>query len=228
MKALILAAGQGIRLRPHTLNCPKPLLQCGPHRLIEYHLYRLAAAGFDEAVITTSYRSQDFKAHLKPESHYGLKLTFSMEPPPCFETGGGIIHALKYLDDAPFCVISGDLYTTYSFESFLDQNPEWGHVYLVPARRPHADFDLQSGLIRPNGPYFYGNMGIFHPRCFHHWPLCRVPLGKILRDLSAQNRLTGSIIDATWHNVSTPQQWAQLHNTLKTMPTIYNTTHQSS
>lgn len=220
MQAIILAAGQGQRLRPHTLTCPKPLLQCGPHRLIEYHLYRLAAAGCHEAIITTSYRSQDFKAYLKDESHYGLKLTFSREPPPCFETGGGIIRALQYLDDAPFCVISGDLYTTYPFEQLMKQHPEWGHLCLVPAQTPQADFGLQSGLIQSPGPYWYGNIGVFHPRCFNDWPLCRIPLGRILRQLSAQRRLTGSIIESTWHNVSTPQQWTQLHDQLKTLPTL--------
>ena len=218
MKALILAAGQGIRLRPHTLNCPKPLLQCGPHRLIEYHLYRLAAAGFDEAVITTSYRSQDFKKLLGSGKTYGIKITYTMEPPPCFETGGGIIHALPHFHDQPFAVISGDLYTDYPFEQLKKLKTNWGHVYLVQPASGVADFGLDGQKLTLSGPYLYANMGVFHPKVFASWPLCRVSLKQVLHHAHKQHPITAEYVTPQWHNVSTPQQLEQLHRQLLNTP----------
>lgn len=217
MKVLLLAAGQGQRMRPKSLDCPKPLLQCGQHRLIEYHLYQLAAAGFEEIIINVSYRSQDFKPILGDGQRYGLHIEYSHEPQPCYETAGAVIHALPMLGDAPFLMISSDIYTDFAWHSLHHQQPDYAHLILrAPTQlTSQGDFHLEQGKITGAGAYLYANIGVFNPSLFRSWPLCRLPLRRVLQaHLRQPGRITGACWSGRWHNLSTPSQLAALHQQL--------------
>ena len=114
MKAMILAAGRGERMRPLTDRMPKPLLEIGGQPLIVWHLERLAAAGFREIVINHAHLGAQIETRLGNGSHWGLSIAYSAEG-TALETAGGIARALPLLGDAPFAVINGDIYTDYDF-----------------------------------------------------------------------------------------------------------------
>src|ERR1700712_506823 len=114
MKAMILAAGKGERLRPLTLHTPKPLVRVGGVPLIEYHLRALEAAGVAEVVINHAWLGQQIEDYLGDGQHLGLSISYSPEGEP-LETGGGIFRALPLLGDKPFLVVNGDIWTDYNF-----------------------------------------------------------------------------------------------------------------
>ncbi|NEL65061.1 MAG: nucleotidyltransferase family protein, partial [Xanthomonas perforans] len=155
MKALIFAAGFGERMRPLTEHTPKPLLSVGGAPLIVWHLRKLAALGVNEAVINTSWLAEQFPQLLGDGSAYGLRLTYSYEGTTPLETGGGMLHALPLLGDAPFLLINGDIWTDFDF-SRLPQAPA-GLAQLVLVDRPsyaaRADFALDAdGKVRADLP----------------------------------------------------------------------------
>ena len=109
MKAFILAAGRGERMRPLTDHTPKPLLLAGGKPLIVWHLERLAAAGFREIVINHAHLGAQIEEALGDGSRWGLHIQYSPEPPGALETAGGIATALPLLGDRPFLVANGDV-----------------------------------------------------------------------------------------------------------------------
>ena len=147
MKAMILAAGRGERLRPLTDNTPKPLLQAGQHKLIEYHLYHLAKAGFKDIVINVAWLGEKIINTLGDGSNYNLSIKYSNEGEQALETGGGIFKALPLLGDDPFLVINGDIWTDYPFKNLYDFIPQdMAHLIMVhnPEHNPAGDFYLQN------------------------------------------------------------------------------------
>lgn len=136
MRAMILAAGFGERMRPLTKHTPKPLLEVGGVALIEHHLRRLAAAGFDELVINVSHLGQQIIDFCGDGGAWGVQITFSEEDEP-LETAGGIIKALPLLGSEPFLVVNGDVWTDYPFELVLSHDlPESGGAHLVLVDNP--------------------------------------------------------------------------------------------
>ena len=149
MKAMVLAAGRGERMRPLTDEQPKPLLRVGGKRLIEYHLERLSAAGFREVVINTGWLGDKIEAALGTGEQFGLSITYSHERPEALETGGGIFQALPLLGSAPFLLVNGDVWTDIDFGALRRDPPEGSlaHLVLVPNPPQHArgDFLLENG-----------------------------------------------------------------------------------
>ncbi len=149
---MILAAGRGERLRPLTLETPKPLLPVGGAPLIEHHLRALAAAGFREVVINLSWLGAKISAHLGDGARFGLAIAYSEEGEPPLETGGGIFHALPLLGPGPFAVINGDVWTDYPYAR-LRETPlaagDLARLVLVPnpEQHPAGDFDLADGRL---------------------------------------------------------------------------------
>ena len=113
MKAFILAAGRGERMRPLTDHTPKPLLLAGGKPLIVWHLERLVAAGFREAGINHAHLGEQIEAALGVGSQWGLSIVYSPEPPGALETAGGIANALPLLGDQPFLVVNGDIWCDF-------------------------------------------------------------------------------------------------------------------
>lgn len=149
MKAMILAAGEGRRMRPLTDHTPKPLLQVGGMALLEHHIVNLRSAGFSELVVNAAYLGQQVHDFCGDGSRWGVQITVSMEPEP-LETAGGIIQALPMLGESPFLVVNGDIWCPYPFGTLRDIGLPTGGAHLIlvdnPAHNPAGDFAL-----RPDG-----------------------------------------------------------------------------
>ncbi|MEM8845353.1 MAG: nucleotidyltransferase family protein, partial [Pseudomonadota bacterium] len=142
MKAMILAAGRGERLRPLTDKLPKPLVRVGHSTLIEHHIKNLSSAGFDSIVINTSHLGNKIQDYLGDGSKYNIPLEYSHEGEQALETGGGIANALPLLGDHPFLVISADIYCEITFDPSFLLNSTDMHLFMVnnPAHHPNGDF----------------------------------------------------------------------------------------
>jgi len=151
MKAMILAAGEGQRMRPLTDVTPKPLLEVAGKPLIEHHIVRLATAGFTEIVVNVSHLGQQLVDFLGDGSQWQVAISISAEQTP-LETAGGIIQALPHLDDAPFLLVNGDVFTDYPFVQLRETVPSerGAHIVLVPnpAHRPEGDFLLSDSCVK--------------------------------------------------------------------------------
>ncbi|MFQ5460960.1 MAG: NDP-sugar synthase, partial [Anaerolineae bacterium] len=132
MKAMILAAGRGERMRPLTDQLPKPLLEAGGRRLIEYHLQALAGAGIRDIVINHAHLGQQIEDFLGDGSRYGVQIHYSPEDGRPLETGGGIFHALPQLGPDPFLVVNGDVWSDYPFARLPRQPAGLAHLVLAP------------------------------------------------------------------------------------------------
>ncbi|MBN8280904.1 MAG: nucleotidyltransferase family protein, partial [Gammaproteobacteria bacterium] len=154
MRALILAAGRGERMRPLTNDQPKPLLPAGGQPLIDYHVQALARAGIRELVVNLSWQGAKLRAHLGDGQRYGVRFAFSEEGPEPLETGGGILHALPLLGADPFWVVNGDIACDYRFATRALPAGALAHLVLVdnPPHNPRGDFRLQDGRVAPEPP----------------------------------------------------------------------------
>ncbi len=206
MKAMILAAGRGERLRPLTDSTAKPLIKVGKHSLIEYHLNALAKAGIHDIAINVSHFPEQIQSALGDGSHYGVNIHYLVEP-QALETAGGIINALPILGTEPFIVVSGDIYTDYDFSTLLTCKPTHAHLVLVD--RPNyllkGDFNLSDGLVVPrvDDSLTYANIGVYHPHFFANCPPGVLPLGPLLQAAAAKQQITGEHYAGQWWNVGT-------------------------
>lgn len=214
MKAMILAAGKGERMRPLTLTTPKPLVRAGGVPLIEYHLRALAAAGFDEIVINHAWLGQQIEDYLGDGSRYGVHIQYSPEGEP-LETGGGIFRALPLLGDEAFVVVNGDIWTDYDF-SVLHQ-PIVGLAHLVlannPDHHPAGDFQLIDGQVRDSqadAPTLtYSGIAVLHPQLFEGCSAGAFKLAPLLRSAMANGQVSGERLNGQWVDVGTHERLAQ-------------------
>jgi MurNAc alpha-1-phosphate uridylyltransferase len=214
MKAMILAAGKGERMRPLTLTTPKPLIRAGGVPLIEYHLRALAAAGFTEIVINHAWLGQQIEDYLGDGSQYGVRIQYSPEGEP-LETGGGIFRALPLLGDEAFVVVNGDIWTDYDF-SVLHQ-PIVGLAHLVlannPDHHPAGDFQLIDGQVRDAQPeaatLTYSGIAVLHPQLFEGCSAGAFKLAPLLRTAMANGQVSGERLNGQWVDVGTHERLAQ-------------------
>ncbi|QSL88350.1 N-acetylmuramate alpha-1-phosphate uridylyltransferase MurU [Pseudomonas atacamensis] len=214
MKAMILAAGKGERMRPLTLTTPKPLVRAAGVPLIEYHLRALAAAGFTEIVINHAWLGQQIEDHLGDGSRFGLSIQYSPEGEP-LETGGGIFRALSLLGDDAFLVVNGDIWTDYDF-SVLHQ-PINGLAHLVladnPPHHPKGDFTLIDGKVRDGEPdaqtLTYSGIAVLHPQLFDGCSDGAFKLAPLLRNAMAKGEVTGERLKGHWVDVGTYERLAE-------------------
>ncbi len=219
MKAMILAAGRGERLRPHTDITPKPLILVGQHRLIEYHLLNLAGAGIRQVVVNISWLGDQIRDTLGDGSRYGLAITYSDEGEEALETAGGIINALPLLGEALFIVINGDIWCDYDLAGLITRDLRHeAHLVLVnnPEHNPEGDFAIEDGMIRNNGEnkLTYSGIGLYTPAFFADTQPGKKALGPILRKKSDQNRISGEIYPGQWVDIGTIERLAQLRSYL--------------
>ncbi len=225
MKAFILAAGRGERMRPLTDHTPKPLLVAGGKPLIVWHLERLAAAGFREVVINHAHLGTQIEQALGDGSQWGLNIRYSPEPPGALETAGGIATALPLLDDQPFLVVNGDVYCDFDFGRFFRLTVEgWqpaAHLVMVanPAHHTGGDFSLDGErVIYANGEQTltYAGIGVFSPSFFAGvQPGTVMKLRPLLDAAIAAGTLTGERFAGRWVDVGTPQRLAELDAELR-------------
>lgn len=219
MKAMILAAGRGERLRPHTDITPKPLIQVGEHRLIEYHLLNLASAGFKDVIINISWLADQIRETLGDGSTYSLNITYSDEGEEALETAGGIINAMPYLGDEPFIVINGDIWCDYDLGNL--KNPgmaQEAHLVLVnnPEHNSDGDFAIENGMIRNNGEnrLTYSGIGVYTQAFFADTNPGKKALAPILRKKSDLDKVSGEVHNGKWVDIGTIERLAQLRSYL--------------
>lgn len=222
MKAFILAAGRGERMRPLTDHTPKPLLPAGGKPLIVWHLERLAAAGFREIVINHAHLGSLIEQTLGDGSQWGLHIQYSPEPPGALETAGGIASALPLLGDQPFLVVNGDVYCDLDFGRFAGWTAGMAHLVMVenPAHHTAGDFSLDGERVTyANGEQTltYAGIGVFSPAFFADvQPGTVMKLRPLLDAAIATGALTGERYTGRWVDVGTPERLAELDQELRT------------
>ena len=213
MKAMILAAGRGERMRPLTDSTPKPLLKVNDKSLIEYHIESLRAAGIRNLVINTGWLGEQVRAALGDGSRYGVRIDYSIEPETAYETGGGIFHALPRLSD-PFMVVNGDIWTDYNFSDLLEQPGKQAHLVLVenPPQHPAGDFSIINGLAYPDGDkkLTFSGIGCYRKSLFNGLNAGSFPLAPILKKFMSRGEVTAEYFTGTWNDVGTPDRLGEL------------------
>ncbi|MGB2818941.1 MAG: nucleotidyltransferase family protein [Burkholderiaceae bacterium] len=231
MKALILAAGRGERMRPLTDATAKPLLAVGGKRLIEWQIEALARAGVREMVVNTAHLPGQFEAVLGDGSRHGVRLAYSREgerAEDALETLGGIVRALPQLGPSAFVVVSGDIVTDYDYAALrewagrIDAGEADAHLVLVdnPPFHPRGDMALAGGRIDPDGEprLTYANIGVFAPRLFAGLAPERAKLFPWLYGAARAGRVTGEHSAARWFNIGTPAELQRADAELRASP----------
>lgn len=219
MKAMILAAGRGERMRPLTDTTPKPLLKVGNERLIGWHLRRLKQAGIQEIVINHAWLGKTIEATLKNGSDYGVQITYSAEGEKGLETAGGIANALPFLGDEPFLVVNGDVFTDMDFQAAVQEakrlpENQMAYLWLVnnPEHHPKGDFFLENNNLiveesREGRRGTFSGIGLYRPSLFEGIaPNSVAKLAPLLRQAMAKKQVGGAFYDGLWIDVGTPER----------------------
>ena len=208
MRAMILAAGRGERMRPLTDETPKPLLRIGGQTLIEQKVHALARAGITELVINHAHLGEQIVAALGDGNAYGVSISYSPEPADALETGGGIHNALPLLGDDPFLVVNADIWTDYDFAGLPVQPEGLAHLVMVdnPVHNPDGDFFLSGGRLSRDGPVklTFSGIGVYRPALFANCTPGAFPLAPLLRDAMDAGRVTGEHYTGPWFDIGTP------------------------
>jgi MurNAc alpha-1-phosphate uridylyltransferase len=218
MRAMILAAGLGTRMRPLTGDLPKPLLEVGGHSLIEYHLRALARAGVRHVVVNHSRQGHRIEAACGDGSAFGLHITYSAEGEAPLDTGGGIRRALPLLGVAAFIVVNADIWTDFDFTALPRRPAGTAHLVLVPnpAHHPRGDFALDRDRVREGGALLtYSGIAVFAPELFRDSPDGAFPLAPLLRQAIRAGKVTGQLHEGDWIDVGTPERLQELDRLLR-------------
>ena len=224
MKAMILAAGLGNRMRPLTLHTPKPLLEVGGKPLIVWHIEKLQKIGVTEIVINTAWLGEKLATTLGDGSKFGVTILWSHEGEG-LETAGGIINALPLLGDEPFILVNGDVWTTMDFASLLDVQlgEQQAHLVLVenPPQHLKGDFILSNGLAytfeqeQLGEALTYSGIAVLHPRMFAGLENGKRPLAPLLKQAMQQQQVSAEKLQGIWVDVGTPERLEQLDQQIK-------------
>ncbi|MBB3191284.1 N-acetylmuramate alpha-1-phosphate uridylyltransferase MurU [Halomonas cerina] len=219
MKAMILAAGLGTRMRPLTDHCPKPLLDVAGKPLIVHHLERLAAAGIVEVVINVSYRADQILDALGDGRDFGVSIAWSREPTP-LETGGGIRQALPMLGSAPFLLLNGDVWCDLDPTVLTLPTQDLAQLVLVdnPDHHPEGDFALDTeGRVHARGAprLTYAGLALLDPALVADESPGAFVLAPLLRRAMAEGRVGGHHHRGSWVDVGTPERLAALDRRLR-------------
>ena len=223
MRAMILAAGRGERMRPLTDTCPKPLLPVGGRPLIAWHLESLARAGITDILVNHAWLGERIEAALGDGRAYGVRLRYSAES-PALETAGGIARALPFFQDRPFLVLNGDVWCDWDPARAPRLAAAWpadrlAHLVLVdnPAHHPAGDFTLRAdGLVEPPADaaaatLTFAGIGLYRPALFAGTDPDRpAPLAPLLRRAMAARAVSGERHAGRWIDVGTPARLAAL------------------
>ncbi|MGR8929688.1 MAG: N-acetylmuramate alpha-1-phosphate uridylyltransferase MurU [Gammaproteobacteria bacterium] len=216
MRAMILAAGRGERMRPLTDSTPKPLLKVGGKALIEYSLENLAAAGFSDVVINVAYLGRQIMDYCGDGSRWGVDIRYSNEGETALETAGGIAKALPLLGGAPFLVINADIVCDYPLAELPGKHIELAHLILIdnPPHHPRGDFSLQAnGLIaeQDEDKLTFSGIGVYHPALFADLLVGEpVKLRPVLSQAMLHGRVTGEYYKGLWLDIGTPDRLQEL------------------
>jgi MurNAc alpha-1-phosphate uridylyltransferase len=219
MKAMVLAAGRGERMRPITDRIPKPLVPVAGKPLIGYHLEALARAGVRDIVINLSWLGSQIREALDDGERFGVSITYSEEGPVPLETGGGIFRALQWLGSEPFLVVNGDIWTDFDFRSIALAPSAHACLVLVPnpPQLPRGDFGLEGDLVveRETDRFTYSGIGIYTAQFFAGCEAGRFPLLPLLKRAIAARALCGQVHRGDWSDIGSPERLAALETRLR-------------
>ena len=216
MKAMILAAGRGERMRPLTDTLPKPLLEVHGKALIIWHIEKLAQNGFKEIVINIAHLGYKIAQALGDGSKWGLKIIYSDEQESgALESAGGIKKALPILGDEPFLVVNGDVFCDYEFDPNFDLQGAQAHLILVPnpEHNKRGDFGLQDKKVlnEASTMYTFSGIGYYSPKLFENVALQKSPLAPLLREAITNQAITGEVFKKMWHDVGTEKRLNEIN-----------------
>ena len=220
MKAMILAAGLGSRMRPLTDHLPKPMLAVGGKPLIVWHLERLKQCGFSEVVINVAWKGGKLIEALETGEQLGLSIQYSDEREEgALETAGGIIKALPLLGDEPFLVVNGDIWCDYDFQSVSPiKQGDLCHLVLVnnPPHHLEGDFKLSDDRIQyvGNEKLTFSGIGYYHPKIFEGLAYGKQPLLPIFRKAMDAGMVSGEKHESVWQDIGTPERLVALDEEL--------------
>jgi N-acetyl-alpha-D-muramate 1-phosphate uridylyltransferase len=221
MKAMLLAAGRGERMRPITDSLPKPLVRVGGRPLIAWHLAALARAGVREVVINLSWLGGQLREALGDGHDFGLRISWSEEGPVPLETGGGIFRAVPLLGPGPFLVVNSDIWTDIDFGRLALEPAAHAHLVLVanPPHHPRGDFALEGEVIvnRDSDRFTYSGVGLYRPEFFHDCTPGGFPLLPLLNRAIAARLVRGEVHGGEWCDVGTPERLANLERRLRAL-----------
>lgn len=223
MRAMILAAGRGSRMRPLTDHTPKPLLKVGGKPLIVWHLERLRDAGFTDVVINHAYLGAQIEAVLEDGSQWQLNIRYSPEG-IALETAGGIANALPLLqadgaEQAPFLVVNGDVFTDFDFTQLSLAPDALAHLVMIdnPPQHPMGDFSIQDGLLRHAGEPMltFSGIGVYSPAFFDAVGKGQAAkLAPLIREAIDAKKIQASHYQGIWHDIGTPERLTALDKAL--------------
>jgi len=215
MKAMILAAGRGERMRPLTDHTPKPLLRIGGQTLIERHIHALTQAGITGLVINHAHLGEQLIAALGNGDAYGADIAYSPEPEDALETGGGIFNALPLLGADPFLVVNSDIWTDFPFNTLPSRPEGLAHLVLVdnPGHHPAGDFSLLAGRVSRSAPPMltFAGIGVYRPELFAGCQPGSFPLAPLLRQAMDNNQVSGEHYRGSWFDIGTPERLDQVN-----------------
>ncbi|WP_429011311.1 N-acetylmuramate alpha-1-phosphate uridylyltransferase MurU [Aeromonas allosaccharophila] len=218
MKAMILAAGRGERMRPLTDLLPKPLLAVGGKPLIVHHIEKLKSAGVTELVINHAWLGHKLVEVLGDGSALGVTIHWSAEE-SALETAGGIVQALPLLGADPFLVINGDTWLDLDYHTLVSQplGDDLAHLWLVPnpPQHPSGDFALQAGRVMDTPAFTFSGVGLYDPAAFAGLAGGARKLAPLLRDWMAQGRVGGSLLAGEWRDIGTVDRLRELDDQLQ-------------
>jgi len=217
MKAMILAAGRGERMRPLTDHTPKPLLEVKGKALIVYHIEKLVSSGFKQIIINIAHLGYKIPEALGNGLKWGVELIYSDEQKDgALESAGGIIKALPLLGDETFLVVNGDVFCDYNFDDNFDLKDDLAHLILVdnPEHNLDGDFGLKDAraLNKADEKYTFSGIGYYSPKLFEALHVEKMPLAPLLRDAIKQNKISASLHVGDWHDIGTPQRLQEINN----------------
>jgi MurNAc alpha-1-phosphate uridylyltransferase len=217
MKAMILAAGRGERMRPLTDHTPKPLLLVAGKPIIVHTITQLVTAGFTEFVINHAHLGAQIETVLGNGQALGANICYSPEGEQGLETAGGIINALPLLGDEVFLVVNGDIATDFDFATLKNIPVDLAHLVLVtnPEHHPEGDFGLDdTGLVYEHAreQFTFSGIGLYSPKLFHNLPAGSRKLGPLLRLAIAKQRVSGQTFTGFWMDIGTPERLEELNN----------------
>jgi len=222
VKAMILAAGRGERMRPLSDKTPKPLLHVGGKPLIVWTLERLRTAGVSEFFINHAHLGNQVEATLGDGARFGVSIQYSSEKQTgALETAGGIANALGLLGNQPFIAAAGDIYCDFDYGHLVRRHLGdcSAHLVLVanPAHNPKGDFALDGSTLLNQGEvrHTFSGIGLYHPGLFAGiTPGTRSKLAPLLRQAADAGKASGELHHGIWQDIGTPERLALLDREL--------------
>jgi MurNAc alpha-1-phosphate uridylyltransferase len=208
MRAMILAAGRGERMRPLTDKRPKPLLEVRGKALIEWHLEKLSKAGFKTVVINIAHLGDMIPKALGDGSRWGLEIIYSDEQNSgALESAGGIIKALGYLSEE-FLVVNGDVWSDYEFNNSYSLDGKLAHLVLVenPEHNKDGDFEFNGSK------YTFSGIGYYSKKMFEGISEGKKALAPILREKMQDNKISFELYKGVWRDIGTPQRLDEVNS----------------